>query len=91
MIDCVPVASEFVVQVAWLLASNATLTHPLIGAELFAKVTVPVGVPDPGTLAVTAAVNVTDWPIVDGFRLDERLMAGASVKGTVCVVDEVIP
>src|SRR5437868_11647148 len=43
------------------------------------KVTVPVGVPEPGALAVTVAVNVTDWPKTDG--------AGAVEDTTVVVVD----
>src|SRR6185369_10092559 len=29
--------------------------------------TVPLGVPDPGTLALTVAVNVTGWPNTDGL------------------------
>ena len=88
----VPPANEFVVQVAtWVLESNGMPAHPAICAELSRNVTVPVGVPEPTTLAVTVAVNVTDWPAGAGFRLDARLMAGASVKGTVCVVDAVMP
>jgi hypothetical protein len=31
------------------------------------KVTVPVGVPAPGALAVTVAVNVTAWPNTEGL------------------------
>jgi hypothetical protein len=31
------------------------------------NVTVPVGIPEPGALAVTVAVNVTVWPNTDGF------------------------
>ena len=31
------------------------------------NVTVPVGVPAPGALTVTVAVNVTDWPKTDGL------------------------
>jgi hypothetical protein len=31
------------------------------------KMTEPVGVPVPGELALTVAVNVTDWPETDGF------------------------
>jgi hypothetical protein len=37
------------------------------------KVTVPVGVPEPGALAVTVAVKVTDWPKTEG--LGEALTA----------------
>ena len=29
------------------------------------NVTVPVGVPEPGLLALTVAVNVTDWPTLE--------------------------
>jgi hypothetical protein len=31
------------------------------------KVAVPVGVPVPGLLADTVAVNTTCWPVADGF------------------------
>src|SRR5579863_7289054 len=31
------------------------------------KVTVPVGVPEPGSPAATVAVKVTDWPKTEGF------------------------
>ena len=34
------------------------------------NVTVPVGVPEPGALAVTVAVNVTDWPNTEGLAED---------------------
>ena len=37
------------------------------------KVTVPVGVPEPGALALTVAVKVTDWPKTEG--LDEEATA----------------
>ena len=37
------------------------------------KVTVPVGVPEPGGLAVTVAVKVTLWPATEG--LTEELSA----------------
>ncbi len=35
------------------------------------NVTVPVGMPEPGALAVTVAVNVTDWPNTDGLTEEE--------------------
>jgi hypothetical protein len=34
------------------------------------KLTVPVGVPDPGATAVTLTVSVTGWPNTDGFTDD---------------------
>src|SRR3981081_292810 len=51
---------------AWL-AQPAMLTPPSW------KVTVPVGVPAPGGLAVTVAVKVTLWPATEG--LTEELSA----------------
>jgi hypothetical protein len=35
------------------------------------NVTVPVGTPDPGALAATVAVNVTDWPKTEGLAEDD--------------------
>ena len=34
--------------------------------EPSSKVTVPVGMPAPGALALTVAVKVTDWPNTEG-------------------------
>ena len=34
------------------------------------NVTVPVGVPAPGAVTLTVAVNVTDWPVTEGFCED---------------------
>ena len=34
------------------------------------KVTIPVGVPIAGAVAVTVAVKVTDWPNTDGLGLE---------------------
>jgi len=39
------------------------------------KVTVPVGVPAPGAVALTVAVIVTDWPNTDGLAEDARAVA----------------
>jgi hypothetical protein len=44
-------------------------------AEPSRKVTLPVGVPEPGAFAVTAAVKVTDWPDTD--------VAGAALRAVV--------
>ena len=34
------------------------------------KVTLPVGIPEPGATAVTVAVNVTSWPAAEGLADD---------------------
>ena len=39
------------------------------------NVTLPVGVPAPGATDATVAVNVTDCPKLDGFRLDVSVVA----------------
>ena len=39
-------------------------------AELSLKVTIPVGVPEPGAFTVTIAVKVTGWPKTDGLLLE---------------------
>jgi hypothetical protein len=38
------------------------------------NVTVPVGVPEAGLVAVTVAVNVTDWPKTDGLADEVRVV-----------------
>ena len=53
-----------VVRQAWPEALSATVWLSPPGPV---KVTVPVGVPDPGALVVTVAQTVTDWPHTDGF------------------------
>jgi hypothetical protein len=55
------------------------------------KVTVPVGVPDPGAFAVTVAVNVTGCPYTDGFTELTSVLVVLSLF-TVCdSVPEVLP
>jgi hypothetical protein len=34
------------------------------------KVTVPLGIPEPGALVVTVALNVTDWPNTEALADD---------------------
>ena len=43
------------------------------------KVTCPVGVPVAGGTAVTVAVKVTDWPLLDGFGVDASAVEDAPV------------
>lgn len=62
MIEWLPVANELLEKVATPLALTATLDASVV--EPSAKVTEPVGVPEP---LVTVAVKVTNWPGADGF------------------------
>ena len=48
------------------------------------NVTVPVGIPAPGDVAVTVAVRVTDWPKTVGFA-EEVTVVEVLVLFTVCV------
>ena len=47
------------------------------------KVTPPLGTPDPGELAVTAAVKVTDWPKTEGL-VAELTTVEVPALSTVC-------
>ena len=46
--------------------------------------TVPVGVPEPGALAVTVTVKVTAWPNADGLAEETTFVVVASLL-TFCV------
>lgn len=48
------------------------------------NVTVPVGVPEPGAVALTMAVAVTDWPKTLGFGKTFTATDGTS-RFTICV------
>ena len=63
VIECEPMVSVEIESVAVFPASAPV---PMIVAPSL-NVTVPVAVPDPGATAATVAVNVTDWPEVEGF------------------------
>src|SRR5271157_9068 len=83
-----PAASDWVVQEATLLLLNCItgtgMGHSGIGLPLLVKVTLPVGSP---LLAVTVAINVTDWFTSDGLR--EEMSCVVVVKEppvTVCIV-----
>jgi hypothetical protein len=70
--ECEPTPAN----VIWHMAAPATmplLTQPAMLTPASWKVTVPVGVPDPGALAVMVAVNVTLCPTTEG--LAEELSA----------------
>src|SRR5882724_11396325 len=62
-----PTASEAVAHVACALPFNAAVPQPAIVVPPAWKFTVPIGVPEPGAVTLTVAVNVTDWPETDGL------------------------
>src|ERR1041384_5933467 len=84
---CAATEREVVVKVAWALPFTAPV--PSVVAPSL-KVTVLVGVPAPGTTALTVAVKVTDWPNTVG--LVEELSVKVVLGGlTTCVtVPEVL-
>src|SRR5439155_21134157 len=45
------------------------------GVPSMVKVTVPLGVPEPGETALTVAVNVTVWPETDGLAEETTVVA----------------
>ena len=73
VIECVPAPNVAVlnVQVNGAAAGNAQL--PIVVAPS-RKFTVPVGVPAPGEVTLTAAVNVTLCPNTDGLREEARVV-----------------
>src|SRR5206468_11284627 len=64
--ECDPTLSEDVGQLAWPLL-RVRLLQLVMAVPPSLKVTFPVGVPEPGLLAVTVAVKVTDCPDTDGL------------------------
>ena len=73
-----------VLKLAWPLAFTAVGPASVVpGAAQVPpsmKVTLPaVGVPEPD---VTVAVNVTDWPNLDGLWLDARVVVGLALLTT---------
>src|SRR6266571_4594494 len=87
--ECDPTLSEDVAQLArpWL---RVRLLQLVMAVPPSLKVTFPVGVPEPGLLAVTVAVKVTDCPNTDG--LAEELADVVVPYFTVCVsLEEVLP
>ena len=54
------------------------------------KLTIPVGVPEPGTTADTVAMKVTDWPNTVGFK-EDAVVAELLALLTVCVMAAEVP
>ena len=64
VIEWLPIVSVDVVNVA--VPEPSKVPDPS-AVEPSMNVTVPVGIPEPGMLAVTVAVNVTDCPNTEGL------------------------
>jgi hypothetical protein len=78
-----PTLAYVAAQVA-LPATMAWLTQPAMLTPPSWKVTVPVGVPEPGALAVTVAVKVTTCPDPEGLT-DELNAVVVAAWLTTCV------
>ena len=86
VIECEPAVSVEVMRVA--APPDMVLVASGVAPSL--KVTVPVGVPDPGDTALTVAVKVTGWPNTEGVREVARAVVELALV-TVCVtVEEVL-
>ena len=70
--ECVPAVSEEVARVAMPLLSGALELSTVVPSK---KVTVPVGVPVPGAIALTVAVSVTVPPSTEGFTSEVSTVA----------------
>jgi hypothetical protein len=87
VIECVPSASVETANVAFPLVSVPVPRVVLPSLN----VTVPVGVPVPGAVAVKVAVNVTLSPLVDGFNEDATFVEVAALSTTSETTAEVLP
>src|SRR5207247_1829081 len=80
--ECDPTLSEDVGQLAWPLL-RVRLLQLVMAVPPSLKVTFPAGLPEPGLLAVTVAVKVTDCPNTDGLVEESTPVV---VPGSVVVV-----
>src|SRR6266516_2722881 len=80
--ECDPTLSEDVGQLAWPLL-RVRLLQLVMAVPPSLKVTFPAGLPEPGLLAVTVAVKVTDCPDSDGLAEE---LTPVVVPGSVVVV-----
>src|SRR5580658_2184914 len=88
MIECVPTLKPDVLKVATPEPFNVAVPRTVVPSS---KVTVPVGVPEPGALAVTVVVNVTDWPKSDGLADELTLVLVPSSPTVWLTADDVLP
>ncbi len=80
LIESVPTASKLVTHTAVRKELSTTPPHPEMAVPFELNETVPVGVGGPE--GVIVAVNVTDLPAVDGFKLDTRIVVEAALFTT---------
>jgi hypothetical protein len=87
----VPTANAAVEQVAICADERLTAVQPLMAAPFEVNTTVPVGVGGPA--GETVAVNVTESPTVEGFRLEIRAVVVAVLEAlfTTCVKAPLLP
>jgi hypothetical protein len=78
VIECVPSASVEIANVVFLLLSVPVPSVVLPSLN----VTVPAGLPAPGAIGVTVAVNVTVSPLMDGFNEDTTEIEVAALSTT---------
>lgn len=82
IVECEPADDADVVNVAWPVPSSVPVPN-VVPPSL--KVTVPVGVPDPGELTVTNAVNVTGCPKQEGLGDEPVTVVVVLALFTFCV------
>lgn len=87
MIECEATDSVEVVKVAWPVPSSVGVPRVVFPSL---NVTVPVGMPLPGELAVTAAVKVTDWLNTEGLP-EELTVVVVPALFTTCGEAESLP
>jgi hypothetical protein len=64
--------------------STVWVAHAAIGLPPSLNATVPLGWPAPGAVGRTEALNVTPWPLTDGFA-DELTVVAVSALLITCV------
>ena len=74
MIECAPAESDDVPNVAVVTPAVVDSVPVPSVFDPSLKVTVPVGLPVAGATALIVAVNVTDWPTVDGLTLEATVV-----------------
>src|SRR5271169_6059401 len=87
VIECVPTDKVEVLNVATPEPFSVAVPRTLVPSS---KVTVPVGVPEPGALAVTVVVKVIDSPKADGFTEDDTDVLLASSLTVWLTADDVL-